>query len=74
MTRVNTSSRPVELLGLAPALTSAGSASALLQRHEIDAAALQHRAVGQIEPVQLQRLDALGHRLLGPGRKLERTR
>ena len=42
---------------------------ALLQRHEIDAAALEHRAVGQVEPVQLERRDALGDGLLGAGQK-----
>ena len=35
---------------------------ALQQRHDVDAIGLQHRAVGQIDFVQLQLVDPLGHR------------
>ena len=51
-----------------------GQRQAFQQRHDIDAAGLQHRAVGQRELVQLQFVDALGDRACEPGRKLARTR
>ena len=47
MTRVNTSSRPVELFGLVAAHRSSGQRQALEQRHDVDAAGLQHRALRQ---------------------------
>ena len=34
----------------------------LLQRHDIDAAGFQHRAIGQCNPMQLQFLEPLGNR------------
>ncbi|OIQ68901.1 hypothetical protein GALL_495010 [mine drainage metagenome] len=34
----------------------------LQQRHDVDAVGLQHRAIGQVDLVQLQLVDALGHR------------
>ena len=51
-----------------------GQREAFEQRHDVDAAGLQHRAVGEVDLVQLQLLDALGDRWSGPGRKLARTR
>ena len=39
---------------------------ALQQRHDVDAVGLQHRAVGQIDFVQLQFVDAFGHRRARP--------
>ena len=57
------------------ALTSAGSFAPLLQRHDIDAAAFEHRAFGEVDLVELQFGNALGDRH-NPDRaeKLERTR
>ncbi len=60
ITRVKTSSRPVELFGFAAATISGGSARLSKQRHDVDAVGLQHRAVGEAELVQLQLVDALG--------------
>ena len=42
---------------------------AFQQRHDVDAIGLQHRAVGQIDFVQLQFVDALGHRRARPGQE-----
>ena len=69
ITRVNTSSRPVELFGLAAATISRRQRETLQQRHDVDAVGLQHRAVGQVDFVQLQFVDALGHRGARPGQK-----
>ena len=52
----------------------AGQRQAFEQRHDIDAAGLQHRAVAERDLVQLQVVDAVGDAVLGPGRKLARTR
>ena len=60
ITRVKTSSRPVELFGLAAATICLRQREAFEQRHDIDAAGLQHRAVGEIDLVQLELVDALG--------------
>ena len=51
-----------------------GQRQAFQQRHDIDAAGFQHRAVAEREFVQLQFVDALGDRGASPGRKLARTR
>ena len=48
ISRVNTSIRPIELLGLAIAETRLRSARHSKQRHDVDAAFLEHRA-GRIE-------------------------
>ena len=69
ITRVKTSSRPVELFGLAAATISGGSFEAFQQRHDVDAIGLQHRAVGEIDFVQLQFVDALGDRGARPGQE-----
>jgi len=69
ITRVKTSSRPVELFGLAAATICGGSRQRFQQRHDVDAVGLQHRAVGQIDLVQLQLIDALGHRGARPRQK-----
>ena len=39
------------------------------QRYDVDAIGLQHRAVGEVDLVQLQLVDALGHRRARPGQK-----
>ena len=45
------------------------------QRHDIDAAGLQHRAVGEVDLVQLEPVELVGDQVIaGPGRKLARTR
>ncbi len=69
MTRVNTSSRPVELFGLAAAATLCGQREAFHQRHDVDAAGFQHRAVAERDLVQLQFVDALGDRGARSGQK-----
>ena len=61
ITRVNTSSRPVELFGIGGGDDFRRQRQRLQQRHDVDAVGLQHRAVGQIDLVQLQLVDALGH-------------
>ena len=47
---------------------------AFQQRHDIDAAGLEHRAVGEVDLVQPEIGDALGDGQLGPGRNEARTR
>jgi hypothetical protein len=42
---------------------------ALQQRHDVDAIGLQYRAVGKIDLVQLQFVDALGHRRTRSGQE-----
>ena len=42
---------------------------AFQQRHDVDAVGLQHRAVGEVDLVQLQFVDALGDRRAGPGQE-----
>ena len=42
---------------------------AFQQRHDVDAIGLQHRAVGEIDLVQLQLVDALGHRRARSGQE-----
>ena len=42
---------------------------ALEQRHDVDAAGLQHRAVGERDLVQLQLVDALGDGGARPGQE-----
>ena len=42
---------------------------AFQQRHDVDAIGLQHSAVGQIDLVQLQFVDALGHRCARSGQE-----
>ena len=39
------------------------------QRHDVDAAGLQHRAVGEIDLVQLQPVELFGDRVVGPGQE-----
>ena len=75
MTRVNTSRRPVELFGLAAARQVVRQRQAFEQRHDVDAAGLEHGALRQVDGVQLQ-IGELGRRPRspGPGRKLARTR
>ena len=46
-----------------------GQRQAFDQRHDVDAAGLQHRAVGQLDLVQLQLVDALGDRRARPGQE-----
>jgi hypothetical protein len=60
ITRVNTSSRPVELFGLAGRDDRRRQRKAFQQRDDVDAIRLQYRAVGEIYFVQLQLVDALG--------------
>ena len=69
MTRVKTSRRPVELFGLAAAATLCGQRQAFQQRHDVDAAGFQHRAVAERDLVQLQFVDALGDRRARSGQK-----
>ncbi len=59
---MNTSSRPVELFGLALARISPRQAQLLDQRHEIGAVALERRAVAQVDPFEGDVLDLLLHR------------
>ena len=54
ITRVKTSSRPVELFGLAARRHVVRQREAFEQRHDVDAVGFQHRAVGQRELVQLE--------------------
>ena len=42
---------------------------AFQQRHDVDAVGLQHRAVGEVDLVQLQLVDALGDGCAGAGQK-----
>ena len=60
ITRVNTSSRPVELFGLVAARQIVGQRQAFQQRHDVDAAGLQHRALRQADRVQLQVVELVG--------------
>ena len=46
-----------------------GQRQALDQRHDVDAAGLQHRAVGERDLVQLEFVDALGDRGARPGQE-----
>jgi len=57
-----------------PPRSTAAARQALQQRHDVDAVGLQHRAVGEVDFVQLQLVDTLGTVAPGPGRKLARTR
>ena len=57
ITRVKTSSRPVELFGLARARTSSGSDEALDQRHQVGPVALEHGAVAQVDLLEGDVLD-----------------
>lgn len=69
MTRVNTSSRPVELFGLAAAETAGDSPKAFEQRHHVDAAGFQHRAARQIDGMQGKLVEALGNLDAGAGQE-----
>ena len=69
ITRVNTSSRPVELFGLAAAAISGGKARLSKQRHDIDAAGLQHGAGVKRDRVQFQFVDALADRRFRSGQE-----
>ena len=68
MTRVKTSSRPVELLGLVAAHRSARQRQAFQQRRDVDAARLQHGALRQADGVQLQIVE-LGRNPLAAARQ-----
>ena len=69
MSRVKTSSRPVELFGLAKAAMVGRSFKMLDQRHEIDAARLEHGALGQVDLVEGHPFQLLPHRRLGAGQE-----
>ena len=69
ITRVKTSSRPVELLGLAAADDFGRQRQRFQKRHDIDAVGLEHRAVGERNFVQLQFVDAFGDGGAGPRQK-----
>ncbi len=63
ITRVKTSSRPVELLGLVAAAMLVRQRQAFHQRRDVDAAGLEHGAGGQVDLVQGE----VGDALLDPG-------
>jgi hypothetical protein len=69
MTRVKMSRRPVELFGLVDAETPGRQSEAFEQRHDIDAAGLQHRALGQVDLVQLQPSSLSATRLCRAGQE-----
>ena len=62
---MNTSSRPVELFGLAFARISAGQAQLLDQWDQIRPVALERGAVAQVDPFERQVLDLLLDRRVG---------
>ncbi len=59
----------MEDFGLAAAEIDFGSARLLDQRHDVDAAGFQHRAFAERDLVQLQFVDALGHRVARTGQE-----
>ena len=69
MTRVKTSSRPVELFGLAFARTWRGRAELLHERDQIRPVALERCAIAQVEPIEGQIFDTVHHR--GSGARQE---
>ena len=60
---------PRRALGIGRGADHGRQLEAFLQRHQIDAAALEHRAARQVDFMQLERLDALGHRMAGAGQE-----
>ena len=69
------SSLPVELLGFAEAEICGRQVQAFEQRHDVDAAGFEYRAVGEVDLVQLGAGASFSDTLCaGPGRKLARTR
>ena len=72
--RTKTSTRPVELLGLARAETPARQGEPLLELGDVDAAALQHRPLGQVELVHGHVGAGVRPPALRPGRKEARAR
>ncbi len=69
MTRVKISSRPVELFGLAEARDFVRQRQRFQQRHDIDAAGLQHGARLEVDLVQLEPLELVGDVCAGPGQE-----
>ena len=69
MTRAKTSSRPIELFGLASAEVRLRNATYSQQRHDVDAVLFEHGALRQVDPVHREQVELVAHARPGARQK-----